>query len=779
MRAIYYICAQPANYYYSWQVDAMLLSFEENGQVDLSRVHIVSALQNGQPAHEWFLKVASKWAKKGVTFAYYEDTRPQTGYISSIRPHILEKHWQVNPWLADETIMYHDCDIALTQPIPLHDKLAPGLETTCFLSDTKSYIGAKYIESKGHGLLEDMCAIVGISPGLVRLKESESGGAQYLLKPGIDAQFWQEVYTYSEQLFTQISERVRQIKQAEPEWHELQIWCADMWAVLWSLWKRGYTTPCHEDLDFVWGTQGAQRWDQLPIFHNAGVVKEVAGEPFYKAKYQHKSPITAPIPNEKWASHKYFDLVTRAHANTVDFTSVKVSVLVMTWKRTEMLEECIESYLRQDRFKDTELVVVNDDPAIEYQFDHPNVRIFNTPLFETFMQKMKFGISQCTGEYVYRLDDDDLLAERGLDLLIKDIDGNPGFDIYTGGAHWYVSYNENVLNNGYGGSANNGNCWLKSSILTLDWENAPEPPGEDQWMLYNKGFKAYHGKRPNLIYRFEGVGYHLTHKPAGNNLTEWQTAKWGATDKKQHQLKPGYSKNWDWLTVQKPNQGPNAGVTRIKEAIPHVFLCWTGSTPMSAQRARRLEEFKSKVGLPTTLITPENLAQWTIWEPLHEAYQYLHETHKADYLRTYLLHFWGGGYSDIKATTANWQPALEALNAQPEMWITGYPEIRGGAAWGPAEDYTKLIGNGAYIAKPRTLFTTQWYTRQQQLLTQRLPQLKASYQKWGLPGPQGNDAPDYPINWNEMLGHIFHEVNHKFSARCLQGLPISQFSDYR
>ena len=316
MRAIYYICAQPANYYYSWQVDAMLLSFEENGQVDLSRVHIVSALQNGQPAHEWFLKVASKWAKKGVTFAYYEDTRPQTGYISSIRPHILEKHWQVNPWLADETIMYHDCDIALTQPIPLHDKLAPGLETTCFLSDTKSYIGAKYIESKGHGLLEDMCAIVGISPGLVRLKESESGGAQYLLKPGIDAQFWQEVYTYSEQLFTQISERVRQIKQAEPEWHELQIWCADMWAVLWSLWKRGYTTPCHEDLDFVWGTQGAQRWDQLPIFHNAGVVKEVAGEPFYKAKYQHKSPITAPIPNERWASHKYFDLVTRAHTAT-------------------------------------------------------------------------------------------------------------------------------------------------------------------------------------------------------------------------------------------------------------------------------------------------------------------------------------------------------------------------------------------------------------------------------------------------------------------------------
>ena len=34
--------------------------------------------------------------------------------------------------------------------------------------------------------------------------------------------------------------------------------------------------------------------------------------------------------------------------------------------------------------------------------------------------------------------------------------------------------------------------------------------------------------------------------------------------------------------------------------------------------------------------------------PLHPAYEYLSETHKADYMRTYCMNFYGGGYADIK-----------------------------------------------------------------------------------------------------------------------------------
>ena len=67
MRSLYYICAQPATYYYSWQVDAMLLSFKKNGNVELNRVHVVSSIpRTGAGADEHFLKVANIAVQKKV-----------------------------------------------------------------------------------------------------------------------------------------------------------------------------------------------------------------------------------------------------------------------------------------------------------------------------------------------------------------------------------------------------------------------------------------------------------------------------------------------------------------------------------------------------------------------------------------------------------------------------------------------------------------------------------------------------------------------------------------
>ena len=70
---LFWICAQPASFYYSWQVDAMLSSFEKNGNIDMARVHVVSSYSSGGP-HDRFEKVGRKWSKKGVLFSYYEDT---------------------------------------------------------------------------------------------------------------------------------------------------------------------------------------------------------------------------------------------------------------------------------------------------------------------------------------------------------------------------------------------------------------------------------------------------------------------------------------------------------------------------------------------------------------------------------------------------------------------------------------------------------------------------------------------------------------------------------
>lgn len=561
MKDVFYVCAQPATHYYAWQVDAMLLSFKENGDMPLENVHCVCALLSDNEPHEWFEKVKKKWELQGVKFNYYKDTRVKKSYVSSIRPHILEKHWKQFPWLEAKTIMYHDCDIALHHPMPLYDKIQPGLEKTCFLSDTISYIGAEYIESKGHGLFEEMCEIAELEPNFVRLKESESGGAQYLLKPGIDAKFWEETYDLGEELFNKITERVKSIQKEEPEWHSLQIWCADMWAILWMLWKRGYSTPCAKDLDFTWGTF---KWTHKhhSIYHNAGIVEEKINEdgfvyPFYKAWYMKRSPVLAPMPDETWVSNWYWKLVRKAWEETaeIDTSLTGMTILTLTWERKELLEEAIHSFLLQKDPK-AEMLIINDDPEVQYAIDKKHedagVKIINVKQkFPNFIQKLKFGFDQARWDHVYRLDDDDMLDEDAIAEMRQRVDANPGFDMYRPSNHWFIHVNDSSQNNVSGG-VNNGNVFTRDFINRLDWKWAIEniiAGKEDQW--YFREAKKYEFPGCTMLYRWQVSHYHLT----SNNheeLKEYQEeiAKKRPEKKKGHvMLTPQWRKDWYGLRV--------------------------------------------------------------------------------------------------------------------------------------------------------------------------------------------------------------------------------------
>lgn len=557
MKDIFYLCAQPATHYYAWQVDTMLLSFKENGGMPLENVHIVSALLTNNEPHPWFEKVRKKWEAEGVIFSYYDDTRPTKHYVSSIRPHILEKHWKAFPWLETKTIMYHDCDIALFKPMPLAEKIGPGLEKTCFLSDTICYIGAEYIESKGHGLLEEMCEIAGLEPNFVRLRESESGGAQYLLKPGIDAQFWVETYELGEELFEKITARVAEIQKEEPDWHSLQIWCADMWAILWQLWKRGYSTPCAKDLDFTWATFA---WGHdHSIYHNAGIVKEeidVDGHvhPFYKAFYMDRSPILAPKPDKKWVSSWYYKLMRRAWEETaqIDKTITGISVMTPTWERQELLEEAIHSFILQQDPK-AEMIIINDDPdvtyAIDKEYEDQGVKIINVKQkFTNFIQKLKFGFDQARWDYVYRLDDDDMLDEGALATVREKVDANPGFDIYHPENHWFIHVNDSTQN-GVSGGVNTGNVFSREFINKLDWKSGIDnvhQGAEDQWYFHEVNPKKYEFPGITMLYRWQVSHYHLTsnkHEKLEDYHKEIEQRR-GPKPTGRIVLKPKWTKDW-------------------------------------------------------------------------------------------------------------------------------------------------------------------------------------------------------------------------------------------
>jgi len=203
---------------------------------------------------------------------------------------------------------------------------------------------------------------------------------------------------------------------------------------------------------------------------------------------------------------------------------------------------------------------------------------------------------------------------------------------------------------------------------------------------------------------------------------------------------------------------------------------------MSDSRKACLDHLREHSRCNVRLVTPDNLPEYIvdIGEPLHPAYEFLSETHKADYLRTYFMHFYGGGYSDVKRAGGDWTEAFNDISTREDILLNGYhEESPGDVAGGPSvqQFWQNIPGNGAYIVRPHTDFTRDWYTTMIKLLDEKLEE----FRKHPATHPQStkHNTPGYPIGWNEMLGSIFHPVSCKYREKFLFTVPKLVCHDYR
>ena len=302
MKKLRYVCAQPAIDYYTWQVEVMINNFIKNG-VNPNYIDIVCAINNNIIPDRW-KQLASTY--NTVRFFFYNDTRQSPTYISSIRPNILKQHFAAHPYLKDDAIFYHDCDIILTKQPDWNMFLGDEI---WYLSDTRFYISAQYIKSKKFGIYEKMCEIVGIPENIPEENELNSGGAQYIMK-NIDADYWEKVENDSESLYRYFQSHLKEHPQT-PEYHPIQMWTADMWAVLWNAWYFTHSVKVAPELEFAWPTQGLDMWNKCTIFHNAGVVSTNNERLFYKGMYQQKLPYDIKLEDydDKRGSIKYVEAI--------------------------------------------------------------------------------------------------------------------------------------------------------------------------------------------------------------------------------------------------------------------------------------------------------------------------------------------------------------------------------------------------------------------------------------------------------------------------------------
>jgi len=216
-----------------------------------------------------------------------------------------------------------------------------------------------------------------------------------------------------------------------------------------------------------------------------------------------------------------------------------------------------------------------------------------------------------------------------------------------------------------------------------------------------------------------------------------------------------------------------------------LYCFWTGTNPLTENRKRNLKTLKN-TGFEVILVTPDNLNEYILEEhPLHKGYEYLSQTHKADYLRCYFMNFHGGGYTDIKEINDSWIEHYYKLK-NSHKWGCGYAEKNAGdIAYGKneiinkkmKENYSKLIGNGNYIFKKNTPLTNDWYEQMMKLMDEKYEELK----KYPSKSPQQIHTKEYPypFSWNELLGQIFHPLVYKYKDKLYKDLPYVNVSNYR
>lgn len=219
---------------------------------------------------------------------------------------------------------------------------------------------------------------------------------------------------------------------------------------------------------------------------------------------------------------------------------IPITVLTITYNRYDFLQEAVASFVSQ-KTKDCEMLIINDQKNVEYVCDVPNVRIINyKKRFNCIFDKLLFGFANAKNDYVYRLDDDDLLSENMLRLCQQVISANPGYDLYRSKQIQFFNSDTYV---GLSGSVNNGNIFTKKYVSTL--ERKQLSANEDMYMVYDAKPKTYTFDFPSMIYRWGMGTYHIsgmgnTDPAQVNKLTD----KFNKMENGVIKIKPAFKKNY-------------------------------------------------------------------------------------------------------------------------------------------------------------------------------------------------------------------------------------------
>jgi len=234
-----------------------------------------------------------------------------------------------------------------------------------------------------------------------------------------------------------------------------------------------------------------------------------------------------------------------------------------------------------------------------------------------------------------------------------------------------------------------------------------------------------------------------------------------------------------------------------QHGVPFVIWCYWEGAEMSPNRKISFEYLVKNIEVPVALITPDNLELFIKSDqPLPDAFDYISVVHRSDYVRAYLMHHYGGGWHDIKATLVSYSSVWNEF-IDPKVWIIGRKEIEKGAARIVDESgnyipdhYQNLIAVPSWVARPNTLLSKEILLGIENILERNLESLKQNpaIHPREKKLPKGNifkrlfniikfkyqkRSTKYPLEWT-LFGNVFHPKILKYNQHISFNLPLDK-----
>jgi hypothetical protein len=232
-----------------------------------------------------------------------------------------------------------------------------------------------------------------------------------------------------------------------------------------------------------------------------------------------------------------------------------------------------------------------------------------------------------------------------------------------------------------------------------------------------------------------------------------------------------------------------------------LYVFWF-SNKISKNRKSAIKILAKECHVNLKIITRDSFYKYNQPEmPIHLAFKYLSDVHKSAYARAYMMYFYGGGYSDIKANSFDWNVYFNILISSSYDAI-GYPEKHIEAVapfWNKDRELFNKVsslaenfaGNGHYIFKPKTVTAAAWLEALHKILDEKMKNLLANpglYHPYAVYGGVHQSHKDhgkfsnsrYPIEWNEINGRILQKIQYEknFSSFLLE-MPHPNVNNYR